>query len=366
VTGSTFQNNSSLTAVGGGLFAGRFLALNRSVLTGNQAAVNGGGLALQSHGSLNSRIYNSVLAHNGGGGAALHISGSLPLSIMHATLVGADSAPVGIEAEGVDVQIINSIIVSHTVGIVAAGGAAVTADHSLFYGNQTNVQGVTNLNPVVGDPRFLDVAGGDFHLALGSAAVDVAKVTAVAEDWEGDLRPIIASPDIGADEFGDSAVVDPSTTTTMTSTVGSGREIIIRIPPGALGGSGTIRLLPTFPPTLLPLPPRQTVGSGFQLRLTPPERALLQIDPTFLLPVTMTLTYTDADVAEVAEYTLFLAVLDEETGEWVDATETCAPAGVITRDLASNQVTVTTCATGEFALLGSPGVETIYLPLVIR
>ena len=96
-------------------------------------------------------------------------------------------------------------------------------------------------------------------------------------------------------------------------------------------------------------------------------RAQSQIEPTFLLPVEVTLTYTDADVAGIDENSLYLAALDEANGEWVDATATCAPAGTIVRSPAANRITVTTCATGEFALLGNrSGNSRVYLPIVIR
>jgi hypothetical protein len=287
--------------------------------------------------------------------------------MQHATLTSATSASTSaLVVVGAAAQITNTIVTSHTVGIVASGGAAITADHSLFYGNQTDVQGVTNLNPVVGNPGFLDAGGGDFHLALGSAAVDAAVVTAVTEDWEGDFRPIITYPDIGADEFGDTAVILPGATFTITSAIGSGREIAVIVPPGAVGGQTVLHLLPIVTTTVPLPPPQRLVGPGFQLRLTPPGQTLNQIAPTFLLPVAATLKYTEADVTNIAENSLFLAVLDELTGEWADATQTCAPAGAIVRDPAANRITVTTCATGEFALMGSPGARTIYLPVIIR
>ena len=366
VADSTFADNASLTGNGGGLFAGVFLALDRSTLIGNHAAVSGSGLALQRGGSFNSRMYNAVFANNStdNGGAALHISGSNPLTIFHMTLVGANTMTPGLVAEGAAVEITNAIIVSHTIGIVANGGVAVTADHSLFFGNQTNVQGVTNLNPVMGDPRFLDAAGGDFHLALGSAAVDVAKEAFIDMDWEGDLRPIIASPDIGADEFGDSAVVEPTVTTTMTSTVGTSRQIIIIIPPGALGGTGTIRLLPIITPTR-PLPPQRPYANlGFMLQTQLDGGLRLAHADIFSMPITIELQYTDADVIGLNEAALDLLVWDEIAQTWITAQDTCASVVSPVRQIGSNRLIVTTCAEGEFVLARGP--YQLYLPLVMR
>lgn len=373
VEDSAFQGNTSLNAAGGGLFASSQLVLNRSTLTGNQAATNGGGLALQGAGAAASLISNSVFAGNTTttGSATVFVSGGRPVDILHTTLAGIGSAAQGIAVLDSNVQITNTILVSYTVGLLASGGAAVTADHSLFHNNQVDVQGATNLNPVYGSPQFLNMTSGDFHLSLGSPAIDAGAATSLLFDYDGDLRPIIAQSDIGADEFGDSALVDPGATTVMTGTVGADQQIIVRIPPGAVGGQQAIRLLPVFPPIVSPRPPQRPLRPGFQLSVTSPASLLaapLLLDPFFLLPVEITVTYLDADLAGLNESSLYLAVLDETSGEWLDATTTCPQPGSITRSPSENWITITTCASGEFALIGSPGAGAhfIYLPILNR
>jgi hypothetical protein len=369
ITRTTFENNTA-TQAGGGAYLPQPALVEGSIFRGNTSLnAAGGGLALLSGGSVSSRVSNTVFFGNHAslGGASVYINSIAPLEILHTTLAGSGAASEqGISVVAADVQITNTIIVSHTVGIAASGGAVVTADHTLFHGNQTDVQGVTNLNSVYGDPQFLDLPGGDFHLTLGSPAIDAGATTSITTDFEADLRPIITQADLGADEFGDSAMIDPGASTVITSTVGAGREIIIRLPPGAVGGWRIIRLLPTPQPTKPPPAPRLPAGMNFTLQVTQPLAQTLSIAPAFLLPIEITLTYRDVDVAGLDENSLFLAVFDETTGEWVDATTTCTLPGSITRNTGQNQITVTTCATGEFALLGSEKTYQIFLPLVTR
>jgi hypothetical protein len=90
------------------------------------------------------------------------------------------------------------------------------------------------------------------------------------------------------------------------------------------------------------------------------------VEPIFSNPVEIEITYTDAHMAGIDEDSLILAVLDESAGEWIDATTTCPIAGTIVRNTLDNQILVTTCAAGEFALLGEPGTQSVYLPLVAR
>lgn len=60
--------------------------------------------------------------------------------------------------------------------------------------------GISGTNPLDGDPRFVDPAGGDYHLGAGSAAIDVGVDAGVTIDIDGDPRPL-GLPDIGADEY---------------------------------------------------------------------------------------------------------------------------------------------------------------------
>jgi hypothetical protein len=76
----------------------------------------------------------------------------------------------------------------------------------------------TNGN-ITGDPGFVDEAGGDYHLAAGTPAINAGTtIGAPADDFDGALRD--AQPDIGAFEFG--AVPRPLLTVTAEQLGGSG------------------------------------------------------------------------------------------------------------------------------------------------
>jgi hypothetical protein len=47
---------------------------------------------------------------------------------------------------------------------------------------------------------------------------------------------------------------------------------------------------------------------------------------------------------------------------WVDAAETCSPAGIYMRDLVNNVIGVEVCRTGLFGLFGEG--NRVYLPVV--
>lgn len=52
------------------------------------------------------------------------------------------------------------------------------------------------------DPRLLNAAAGDFHLALGSPAIDTADPAATESvDFDGTVRPQGAGRDKGAFEY---------------------------------------------------------------------------------------------------------------------------------------------------------------------
>ena len=55
---------------------------------------------------------------------------------------------------------------------------------------------------VYGDPAFVNPDAGDYHIGLGSAAVDAGVDAGVSTDIDGDSRPQGTAPDLGADEHG--------------------------------------------------------------------------------------------------------------------------------------------------------------------
>ncbi|MGB5293308.1 MAG: choice-of-anchor Q domain-containing protein [Thermoanaerobaculia bacterium] len=56
----------------------------------------------------------------------------------------------------------------------------------------------TSVDPVIGNP-LVDV---DNRLQVGSAAIDTGVDVGILDDIDGDIRPLGAGFDIGADEYG--------------------------------------------------------------------------------------------------------------------------------------------------------------------
>jgi hypothetical protein len=77
-----------------------------------------------------------------------------------------------------------------------------TADHNLIDGFRGAEGEIYGDDYVEGDPRFVNPAGGDFHLQQDSPAIDKGSPTdAPDDDFEGNLRPQGTGYDIGAYEY---------------------------------------------------------------------------------------------------------------------------------------------------------------------
>jgi hypothetical protein len=81
---------------------------------------------------------------------------------------------------------------------------------------------------------------------------------------------------------------------------------------------------------------------------------------TFNLLVTVTLTYTDADVFSIPEDNLRLYYWDESGSTWADAVTTCP--GEYTRDPSGNKIALPLCHLTEFGVFGIP--LRIFMPVV--
>jgi hypothetical protein len=208
LTRTLFVSNSALSD-GGGLYivsptpAGIASTLNQAQLLHNRAGQHGGGVYL--FGGLNA--VNTLFAANTAlSGTALYLGfagmgGNV--DIRHVTI--GSSAPVtgaAIEVEAGQVNVINSIMANHSVGINRLDGT-VTQDANLFFNNGVNTQGgvISGLIHPTGNPNFLNPALDDYRLGPGSAAIDQVGFAGVSVDFEGDVRPHGLRYDIGFDEY---------------------------------------------------------------------------------------------------------------------------------------------------------------------
>jgi hypothetical protein len=137
-------------------------------------------------GSGNVQLYNNTLYDCGarGGGA----SGAIAVD---------PGGPVGVQ---MDDNLIEARPGESYVSGDSGSAPAITGANNLLDGAGAAPAYLTG--SVSGPPAFVDAAGGDFHVAPTSPAVDHGKTTAATTDADGTARPQGAAFDIGAYELG--------------------------------------------------------------------------------------------------------------------------------------------------------------------
>ncbi len=198
-----FQNNRSGGILGGGgLFVYNKLALTGTQFIGNVAKV-GGGISLRC--CTTSRVVNALFAANqadSSRGLDIYVE-DVALSLIHTTIasptLASGSAVYG--SNGGSVYLTNTLVASHTIGIDAS--AITAADwNTLFDDVAMPYSGtVVSVGGITGTSGFVDPAANDYHLSLGSAAVDAGIDASVYTDVDGQARPQGAGVDIGYDEL---------------------------------------------------------------------------------------------------------------------------------------------------------------------
>ncbi len=222
MVGGRFENNYS-ARYGGGLCTDNTLTLAGTRFISNTAAISGGGLML---GSGAGRVVNALFARNSAGraGAGLYLlnpagaGGSV--QVIHTTIasptVGAGSGQAIVVGNGA-ADITNTVIANYAAGVETAISGTATSDYNLFFNAPTSV--VIGSHSITGaDPLLVNLAGDDYHLALGSPAIDNGMDAGVATDLDGVTRPQGARYDIGAYEF-DSPFLTLAKTITPTGVI---------------------------------------------------------------------------------------------------------------------------------------------------
>ena len=74
----------------------------------------------------------------------------------------------------------NTIISNNTTDLVLAGSTG-TSNNNLLFNNQNENYDTSNPNTVLADPLFVDSANNDYHLKLGSQAINAGDVTPVLD-----------------------------------------------------------------------------------------------------------------------------------------------------------------------------------------
>ncbi|MCS7179509.1 MAG: DUF5123 domain-containing protein [Anaerolineae bacterium] len=198
--GNLVQGNTGSEAVS--------LHYSRARFEGNRVLDNATteGICLRSGSGDGALLINNIVARSGSNAFSAYgfsASSLLTATLIHNTLVGSGTG-YGVYGYYATLYLTNTIVASATTwGIYnhTPANTTIYADHTLFSNTPNHASsGVVSTNEITGDPRFVDPAGGDFHIGAGSAALDVGATTGVTTDIDGDPRPIGPAPDIGADE----------------------------------------------------------------------------------------------------------------------------------------------------------------------
>jgi hypothetical protein len=208
-----FGNDSG--AYGGGIYAsGDSATFQANLVISNAAENSGGGLLLRDS---EGRFENNIVARNrvgtGRSGAGAYFYGGVP-TFVHTTFAqnyGGDGSGLYLtDLTGAfsAVALTNTILVSHSVGVYVETGNTITLTATLWgedeWSNGMDWDGggtiLTGTLNVRGDPLFVDPEDMDYHIGLGSAAINQTSST-INTDMDGDSRPVGPLADLGADEY---------------------------------------------------------------------------------------------------------------------------------------------------------------------
>ena len=205
--GNVIQYNTATDSEGGGIS----LIVSRAVLEGNLIRYNrtgqcGGAMEICESDAI---LTNNVIADNHADrmGSGVCIRGGNP-RLVHNTLARNTGAGGGLFAGSSHddliashTQLTNTLIYSHTVGVMVTAGNSVTLDGTLWQANTAGTAGagtIAHTNDRTGPPAF---APDGYHLTARSAAIDRGVAAGVTADIDGDARPHGVGYDLGVDEF---------------------------------------------------------------------------------------------------------------------------------------------------------------------
>jgi hypothetical protein len=201
------------------------------------------GGAVEIYGTVEGSYIHHNLAQNGdgfteiGGGAAINTVIAYNVSIDNGLFITVHlDGNFGSTVRNLRVEH-NTIVETAEAGwaVLAWVGAAPTADTMLFrnnivyladYDRVTSSDGFTHSNnlyylaasrtqlgmalgaqEILGDPRFVDLNGGDLRLQAGSPAIDRGLSLGYAIDFDGRSLPVGNAPDLGAFEYSGSGPI---------------------------------------------------------------------------------------------------------------------------------------------------------------
>lgn len=216
ILGNTIINNSVANGGSGGGISVTFFAsplIQGNLVQGNTSFNSGGGMNLQSFSSL--AVLQNVIVNNstlgGGSGAGVRFSpGSLPQTFFNNTVAGntaSDSTSgVFVTGQGQSVTFTNNIISAVGTQTAVTCSAAISSISPFFSFNDAFspsglawagiCDSTSHSGNISADPQF--VSATDFHLQLGSPAVDVGDNSVAnlpSTDFDGNPRVLDGNND---------------------------------------------------------------------------------------------------------------------------------------------------------------------------
>jgi hypothetical protein len=270
------------------------------------------------------------------------------------------------------VTVANTIVASYTNGLSQFGGYLIE-DYNLYFGTPiTSVGSISHgVHSLVGlNPLFKDPLNGDYHIKGLSPAVNKGTNVSVRRDIDLDPRPLGGGFDIGADEASVAGTLPgPGTGGSFTYTTTQNSTINLNVPPGAVTQTTPI-YCSLIASNTLPTP-RSLSFAGVLFELDAQVDPLNNSTPgsiSFNVPVTLSVSYTDAELAAAGisdETSMLLYRFEPSVNDW-------KPIGyrsgeTQTLDMDNNLITATVLGLSRWAKGGMPesGVE-IFLPVVMR
>jgi hypothetical protein len=223
ILNNVIQDNEAQEG-GGGIYGYWYVSpdMENNKIIGNSGGEEGGGIFLI-HASSPELTNNMIALNTAERGAGVYINAHCSPSLMNNTIshneaLGAQPQGGGIYGNlACDPEIINTILWGNAAQegpqIWLGGTAAHPSTLILSYSNVEGGQGPVYVEPnttlfwgvdmIDEDPLFTDALGGDFHLTWGSPCINrgTSGAGAPGKDRDGDPRPIMGTPDMGADEY---------------------------------------------------------------------------------------------------------------------------------------------------------------------
>ncbi len=194
ILASVFDSNFAGLSGGGIDFKYASPTVSNTILSGNSAGLNGGAAALWESAGL---WTNCLIVENSAEfGAGLDIMASSPV-LKHCTTSANGASTGGSIYSGMfsDVVVANAILWGSSPDEIFLESGDVLVTSSNIEGGWA---GAGNLSA---DPLFSDPENGNYRIVAGSPCADAGEDVSVSIDLDGDLRPLGAGFDIGADEL---------------------------------------------------------------------------------------------------------------------------------------------------------------------